>query len=163
MKSLLFLDWDGVACPWLVKDEDEHIFEGRFRQPCDRRCLAALQWLLEQTGAEIVISSSWRQFVPAAADWEAELHRLGVTSARVVGITPRPTEETPYACRGEEIDAWLRENDPSANFIILDDNDDMEPHWGRLVQTKMHIGLTMEDARLAAYRLDPSMDRSKER
>lgn len=155
--KLIFLDWDGVLNNWgaVTKEqaradhESGAIIIGSFKQACKRESLANLEWLLAQTGAEIVISSSWRIMYPEPEVWERELRMLGVPSARVIGCTPVMDMQK----RGEEIDAWLQENGDRP-FVILDDCDNMEPHLRHLVQTKMHIGLTMDDAEMAAYRLN---------
>lgn len=102
--------------------------------------------LVEVTGAAIVISSSWRLLCDPS-EFEQAFAGLGYP-LKVLGRTPRPEvlpsqsvqvgEHTiqigPY--RGDEIEAWLKHEapEPVESFVILDDQNDMGPHMGRLVR-----------------------------
>lgn len=143
--NLIFLDWDGVLNDFKPGEE------GAFKQNIKRECLDALEWLLQTTGASIVLTSSWRLIVEDVEEWENELHRLGVPSARVGSAT----RNIDIQHRGYEIYAWFEERPllQECPFVILDDCDNMVPYMDRLVQTQTTVGLTMDDARRAARML----------
>jgi hypothetical protein len=87
--NIIFLDIDGVlnhpgtyceAAPW--RREAGEIL----RVPVASECMARLNPLVDETGARIVISSSWRLF----AHWQdlgPALKRYGLTG-EVIGETP---------------------------------------------------------------------------
>jgi hypothetical protein len=57
--GVVFLDVDGVLHPLMVefrdgKLSDEHLFK--------EECMRYLKRIVDETGAELVLSSSWRQF-----------------------------------------------------------------------------------------------------
>jgi len=78
-------------------------------------CMEALRSLVEDTGASIVLSSTWRlaENDLAAVNLQLETHRI----AQCVGCTGQD------ACglRALEILAWVDEHHPR-NFVILDDS-----------------------------------------
>lgn len=147
MEPLIFLDIDGVLnnYPGLVKlrarqvgahDIDDS--EDMFPEHVER-----LNRIIQETGALVVLSSSWRRMFPLVTI-VSFLERRGFRG-RIIGKTP--TSLSGY--RGEEINRWLAENTSGGvppRFVILDDGSDMEPHQDRLVQTDMDLGLTEEDA-----------------
>ena len=51
--------------------------------------------------------------------------------------------------RGTEIKEWMEKHPEVTSFVILDDDDDMEPFKNRLVQTDMRFGLSELDANKA--------------
>ena len=99
--------------------------------------------LVRETGAVVVMSSSWRED-ETLADLGAELARAGV-AVPLVDVTPvmfgRP--------RWAEIEAWCRANQP-ARFAIIDDLHDMGPLAAHHVRTNPLTGL--DDAAAAAVR-----------
>jgi hypothetical protein len=136
--KIVFLDFDGVL------NCENSIQELGTRYRFARGCVAALNLVLRQAEAWIVITSSWRD------NWTLQdnaefLERDGVLPGRVLGKTP--TLEQP---RGIEIDTWLA-SAPYAvqSFVILDDRDDMAMHCHRLIQVDSQIGLTEDQARRA--------------
>ena len=136
--KIIFLDFDGVL------NCERSIRELGTRYKFSRSCVAALNLILRETGANIVITSSWRD------NWTLQdnagfLERDGVLPKRVLGKTPTLEKD-----RGIEIDTWLR-SAPYAieSFVILDDKDNMAMHFKRLVQVDPQIGLTEILARRA--------------
>lgn len=136
--KVVFLDIDGV----LVNRESLRT-AGGFRSKGSSDCVAALNRITDETGAVIVVSSTWRRkgrgFVLRT------LRGWGVTG-RMIGITPVLNAVD----RGEEIQAWLddyqsRRGEVDA-FVILDDDNDMLHLAGKLVQTDFMPGLTVADA-----------------
>lgn len=160
-KPILFLDIDGVlnSNAWWsnparpkVKDniwEPSHI---------DPTAVNLLDTVLVATGAEVVVSSSWRnshtveQIATLLAD-------KGLSCPeRLVGKTPdiwtfHPDIRDKFGeTRGVEIAMWLLVNRPDgAVFAIVDDDGDMWELAPRWVWTPHAEGLTQETAdRLAA-------------
>jgi hypothetical protein len=114
----------------------------------DPECVAALQHILNETGAAIVISSSWR--FCGLEEMRLILDFWGVSGC-VVGCTPDLSRKrgTLYVaeCRGHEIQAWLDEcTKHVTSFVILDDDADMNGLSDMLVKTEFESGLTMADA-----------------
>jgi len=136
--KIVFLDFDGVL------NSDQSVQQLGTRYRFSPPSVAALNELLRQTDARIVITSSWRN------NWTlienaSFLKRDGVLPNRVVGKTTTLEKE-----RGLEIDAWLRSAPyPIISYVILDDRDDMVMHQARLVQVNPQFGLNSAQARRA--------------
>jgi hypothetical protein len=135
---IVFLDFDGV----LNSEQSTQQLGTRYRFA--RSSVEALNGVLRQSEARIVITSSWRESWSLRENAEF-LERDGVLPARVVGKTPNLGQE-----RGLEIEAWLR-GSPYAvlSFVILDDQDDMAMHRERLVQVNSAVGLSLAQAQRA--------------
>ena len=94
------------------------------------RLVANVDRLCRETGAVVVVSSSWRIAWPDDG-LVAILRGAGLT-VEVVGVTPR----FPGEPRGAEIAADAKARGLSVeDFVILDDDSDMEPLERRWVQT----------------------------
>jgi hypothetical protein len=110
-----------------------------------------LHQIVEATGAEIVLSSTWR------IDWHPEdISQNGLCfedlceklAAYNMAIVDR-TGEFRHT-RGQEIHEWFEEHPGEvASFVILDDMYDMGDLTPFLVQTDAATGLTEEDVRAA--------------
>lgn len=162
--KLIFLDIDGVLNPthymnslykmWKasfneIKSHDEYgqLF---FYQNCD-----ALKKIIDETGAKIVISSTWRM--------EGEIKMKEMWKYRglvgeIIGITPNEidvvesgiTEFYDMVCRGHEIGLWIKQNNFKGNYVIIDDTKDMlKNQEDFFVTTNGFVGLTMKDAEKA--------------
>ena len=145
--KILFLDFDGVlsieayqrAVGSTLSDAD---YVTRSSKLIDPAAVARLNRVLSATGAQVVVSSTWRigMTVPELQALLAEVGFAGV----VCGMAPRLHVE-----RGTEIRAWLDEHAPDASFVILDDGEafgDLEP---RVVRTDPAIGLSDADCERA--------------
>lgn len=112
-------------------------------------CVARFNRLVEQTGAVVVISSTWGRvfdFSAVKRYLEDEGVCCDVIDKTPVYMTCRP--------RGREIQQWLDDwqGEPIESFCILDDHDDMQHLKGRLVQMRDNLGLQDRDVE-AAIRL----------
>jgi hypothetical protein len=146
-KNILFLDIDGV----LNSINSTIINLVRYGEvPEDdisEECVALLNWVLSDNMAngkyniDIVISSTWR-LLHSLDDIRSILERNGfLFSECIIDSTPRIKGH-----RGLEIDKWLKENGNNVNdFVILDDDSDMDPHMDKLVQCKGELGLTYKN------------------
>lgn len=128
--SVIFLDFDGVLLN--ARSHAGH---------ADAQCVQALNRITEETGAKIVVSSSWK-------------HGRTVESLRLLlrqwGVSGEVIDKTPvcYGERGTEIRLWCSEHNVQC-FVILDDCEDMDGLGGLLVLTNFRTGLTMADAEQA--------------
>jgi hypothetical protein len=136
--KLVFLDFDGVLnCDVSVSQLGTRY---KFWPPS----IKALNELLAQSGARIVISSTWREHWTLSEN-ASSLERAGLLPGRVVGKTSVLGGE-----RGNEIDSWLKAVPyPVESFVILDDKDDMAMHRQRLVLVDPETGLSVKEARRA--------------
>ena len=137
--KIIFLDIDGV----LVTGDDPKslkefaLVDGDRMRHFQPNCVKALNALTDQTGAKIIISSTWRnshEFPILLKHFKNE----GVTG-EVIGITPTLREVGGYSVfRGLEIQHWLNKNDhtPIESFVILDDDSDMCHLMPRFVKCK---------------------------
>lgn len=117
----------------------------------------ALNSLTDQSGAKIVVSSSWRLFYSGSGDSPpfseliTLLKRVGVTG-EVIDRTPTvlPKKMSMPMYRGTEIQAWLSAHEEDVeNFVILDDDNDMVHLTKKLIRTKGSVGLTPIDVKKA--------------
>lgn len=103
-----------------------------------------LNYILEETGAKIVISSTWRFM------GEKEIKQMWIDrglKGEIIGVTPH----LPSRLRGQEIEDWLEwyksENQDDIQYVIIDDDKDMLPHqMQNFVQTDPFYGITFNDA-----------------
>lgn len=108
----------------------------------DSIAIANLNHLITQTGAKIVVSSTWRSDDPFLQEVFA-----------VVGI-PAYIDITPYTVtrhRGMEINYWLDKHPEVENYVILDDDNDMlDKQLEHFVQTDAYKrGLSLENVEQA--------------
>lgn len=137
----IFLDIDGVlnSLAWSRRKPTP----GRW--DLDPACIARVNYLCEATGADVVISSSWRTHMKPRHLVEL-LTKQGLR-ANIIGLTPYLVDRLEEAPRGDEINQWIAQN-VTANhnaFVILDDRDDMQSLIRYLVQTDGEIGITDAD------------------
>jgi hypothetical protein len=152
--KVIFLDIDGVLNnrESVHKRHEEKL--GNVWLP-DITLVERLKQIIDATGAQIVVSSTWRLHGDSFM-FRHLFAALGFNLPFVIGkSTPRLHKR-----RGIEIQQWLDEHnaeydaDPefskehyherADSFIILDDDSDMEHLMDRLVQTKTDLGLQDE-------------------
>lgn len=129
--KVLFLDIDGV-----LNSEEYALSLGKGGMlGIDPEKVKILDRIIEETGAKIVVSSSWR----TSPDLLAEIRR---NVGEILDITPSLP-----AIRGEEVRSWLITH-PIYNVVqraILDDDSDFLPDQP-LFKTTWKKGLTEEIA-----------------
>lgn len=159
MKKYIFLDIDGViATP-------ESIEDGRWGLVDSKQKL--LEYILMQTEAEIVLSSSWR--LHNVFDTKLHMQEKGFWFVdKIIGVTIRAYHYLDKSSkihlsipRGVEIKQWIDTHVHSNNgkewnrkilgedyqYVILDDDSDMlYSQRNNFVQTSTRIGLTKEDS-----------------
>lgn len=158
-RKIIFLDFDGVLNtehyqgllryqgePW----QDEH---GAFFDP---NAVKQLRRIIDATGADIVIESSWKYL---GLDAMKELWKVRNLPGRVIDITPSSVSDeyllnnldtTMLHCKGMEIASWLSEQAEDIRYAIIDDEyvilDSQLPHF---ILTNPYEGITEEQTNRA--------------
>ena len=128
---VVFLDIDGVL-------NNPNTRRGSILS-LDPVCIANLNRITRETGARIVVSSTWRRF-----DGINDILGHRGIIAEIIWITPDLDRD-----RGSEIAEWLRYSTrffDVSGVVILDDDNDMGRLSDHLVQTDPVIGLSDADA-----------------
>ena len=156
MTKLLFLDVDGVLnsqATWEAMVAGHGCHKSGDEAVCPE-LMARVNRLIEVSGAQVVICSSWRF---NSVTRTAELFKKRGLVGRVIGCTPRLEnyKNGMYQgrVRGDEIQAWLDSyitpRRPVEAFVIIDDNDEMSTVKGHLVLTDADVGITDADVERA--------------
>ena len=163
MKKIIFLDFDGVlntehyqgllqyqGKPW----QDEY---GAFFDP---NAVKQLKRIIDATGADIVIESSWKYL---GLDAMKELWKVRNLPGKIIDITPTSISDeyllnadlddldtSILHCKGMEIASWLSEQGEDIRCVIIDDEyvilDSQLPHF---ILTNPYEGITEEQANKA--------------
>ena len=129
--KVLFLDIDGVV--------NNKRTDKKFRNlmAIDPAMAALIQRIVQNTGCEIILSSSWRLFQNGRDEIERKV-------CKFADITP-----ILHAPRGHEIKVWLTLHPEIEHYAILDDAESILPEQrANFFQTTWESGLT-EDIALA--------------
>jgi len=173
-QKVVFIDCDGVLCNARsvtcdYEDGDDSLWydpDGTVL-PLEKRCIAALRHIVEETGAVVVLSTTWR-IDPRQRDFLVKA--LQSNDIQVIGDTP----DLGGCGRGAEIHAWLQDHLEVQRFVALEDQENhirsFQNHLpaGSWVQTSMGIGsdplsagLT-DDKAMEAIKILTSADAEKE-
>ncbi|RYC70672.1 HAD domain-containing protein [Spirosoma sordidisoli] len=136
MSKIIFLDVDGVLNSELfygqtirnakkqlrkeVKSEERERFDYHLDQ-IDQQAVERLNGIIHDTGARVVLSSSWR--IGNSREYMQSLLEAKGFTGQLIGRTPRLDGQ-----RGKEIDAWLNYFGIIhlvERYVILDDDSDM--------------------------------------
>jgi hypothetical protein len=117
--KIIFLDFDGVMdteyYDHILNKEGKPVYD-EFGILFDPYCVKNLQHIIDKTGADIVVSSSWKHMM-GYQDFLIMWEDRGLPGF-VTDVTPIPTERRN---RGDEIDAWLEECRTECQYVIIDD------------------------------------------
>lgn len=127
--KIIFLDIDGVlnVIPQ-GRDQFGSIFHQNF--------VDNLKWIIDETNAKIVVSSSWRH---SGIDFIKQMWKHRSLPGEVIGITPDEVDVVEMTIcefydlvqRGHEIQLWLDYHQYfekiDIKYCIIDDDDDMLP------------------------------------
>lgn len=136
--KIIFLDVDGVLnnSTWAKRMIDEGV-RVYAEDILEDRAIELLKQIVDATGADVVISSTWRSDPVAMDHLLIQLNAHGIWP---IGATPRTNLK-----RGDDISQWLEKNDGYVDaYVILDDDSDMTVHMDHLVQTSFEHGLRPE-------------------
>lgn len=149
--KIIFLDIDGVLNheAFYMERFKKRYEEGAVAHPyseIDPQCVQNLNSLIAETGAKVVISSSWRH---SGLDYCKDVLEYHGFKGEIIDITP--TCKHNMCLRGNEIHEWIQNHrddvGPYYNFkeyVILDDDSDML-YWQRnnFLLIDRFVGLTM--------------------
>ena len=137
----IFLDIDGV----LNTGRNDCLDPERNGHPFDSEAVLNLGRIVRETGARIVISSSWRHM--GVGKLREMWGRWGLPGD-VGGVTPGVWgEDVAFPTRGEEIKAWLETCPSPVSYVVLDDFDEHAAgQEGRWVIVNPHPGISADDA-----------------
>lgn len=114
----------------------------------DPRCVKHLDYIIRDTGAKIVISSTWRC---NGIETLRKMWEMRDLPGEIIDITPlrkNPKIEERYyhpgVDRGYEIQEWLDNHPEVEDYAILDDDDDMLPSQN-LVLCDSPFGITWKE------------------
>ncbi|MCB9425898.1 MAG: hypothetical protein H6584_02545 [Flavobacteriales bacterium] len=154
MIKVIFLDIDGVlnstkSCEFYEKKYGGNGYGGFFtedREPTlrevlwDEDCVRWLHKIVLETGASIVITSTWRHFY-AIELFHAMFKLYQVFDLNIMG----KTSSIGLKNRGEEIQKFIDQYS-IINYVILDDSNNILPgQQARFVKTDFNVGLTEKD------------------
>jgi hypothetical protein len=157
MDKVIFLDIDGVLnTKWWYTQIDRNTPKDKYGYTFDPRSVANLKKIIDETGADIVISSSWKSFgLPELEDMWQERRLPG----KLIGITPNSVSDEMllnadldhmelFHIRGMEIKEWLDKHGKNvSHYVIIDDMDNFFPEQkSHFVLTDPEVGITDEDA-----------------
>ena len=124
--KVIFLDFDGVMD---TEYYDQYLHDnGLPVSDChgivfDPYCVDNLKAIIDQTGADIVVTSTWKYFMTYQDFlnmWEDRSLPGFITD-----VTPTLG---PSCLRGDEIEAWLNECQAECQYVIIDDLDGSNFH-----------------------------------
>ena len=161
MKKIIFLDFDGVL-------NTEHYqgllqYQGKSWQDeygafFDPNAVKQLKRIIDATGADIVVESSWKYL---GLDAMKELWEIRNLPGRVIDITPSSVSDeylsnvdldnldaSMLQCKGLEISSWLSEKGQSnTRYVIIDDEYVvLESQSSNFILTNPYEGITEEQA-----------------
>ena len=153
--KIIFLDFDGVMDTAYY----DHMLSKQglpgndlYGTVFDPNCVHNLRRIIDNTGADIVVSSSWKHFMTYKEFlemWDAR----GLPGF-VTDVTPIPEMRRN---RGDEIDAWLNECNVECQYVIIDvlDGSNFNEHQiPRLLVVNPFFGLDEDTAERAIYLLN---------
>lgn len=149
--KVIFLDIDGVinseAFAIWIQDHPEFCENGGHFW-IDPQKIDMIVNLCEETGAKLVISSSWRGWSLKATLEDFSTYRdLSRLNPYIVGVTPRfYMNSRMYMSRGDEIQYYLSTDQSITQYCIVDDDNDMlDSQKDNFVRTDFKTGLTEDN------------------
>ena len=118
-EKVIFLDFDGVLATEDYTDElltTGQKIKDKFGTLFNPNCVNWLEWIISQTNAQIVITSSWKNYL---SQWSiVRMWKCRNMPGEIIGVT---SSFSIY--RGDEIDNWLSKHPQVINYVIIDDMD----------------------------------------
>ncbi len=145
--KVIFLDVDGVLNDMNSKSRVSPMIVG-----IDKAHVRLLKYIVDQTGAGIVLTSTWkRDWEPHRRSTEQPTHAGKYLANKLFDFGLKPIDKTKdhEEDRGDGIRLWLKEHPSVKNFVIIDDDvfpDYSGDLWPHTVFTFWQRGLRKEDA-----------------
>ena len=148
-RKIIFLDCDGVINHRKWYNSNEYWNNNYIDPDIDPKVIERLNYLCSETGAKIVISSSWK----VVSSYKNRLERAGLKN--IIGKTPDfiflTTEDY---CRGLEIQEYLNNHNVN-NYIIIDDTKDFyDSQLDHFIHVDYNEGFTEDDFKVAKNMLN---------
>ena len=157
MRKVIFLDIDGVLnTGWWYSQMDRNTPKDKYGYAFDPNAVANLKKILDETRADIVISSSWKSFGLSELE---EMWNFRGLPGKLIGITPNSVSDEMllnadldhmelYSIRGMEIKEWLTKHGKHvSHYVIIDDMDNMLPEQqSHFVWIDPEVGITEGNA-----------------
>lgn len=121
MNKYIFLDIDGVlnSMDWFKENRETSGYT-----EIDSEKVKLLKEIVDKTGAEIILSSTWRELAAHDSKPDHPMYTYLVNSLKRFGLSIK--DHTPYIQdnRPQEIKDWLKNNasDGEYTFVSLDDD-----------------------------------------
>jgi len=152
---IVFLDIDGVlnheAFYRKRQEEGIHIYPTYPLSEFDPESVSRLNYILEQTGAKVVMSSSWRHG-RTIQELQNILEKVGFKGEL---IDKTPSFKHDDCVRGNEIEKWIDDHRELlgadkfryCEYVILDDDCDMlYTQKDNFIHVDRYVGITMQTA-----------------
>ena len=137
--SIIFLDIDGVMLPYTdIVDYPQHTLDN-------------LKMIVDQTNAEIVLSSMWRFDNLDQEEVRRQLQKVNLDYNKTTSTNMRKVWRANLAeMRERSIELYIQENKPK-DFVILDDLNlwsiwDKHYYKSKFVKCDPYVGLTDDKA-----------------
>ena len=154
--KVLFLDIDGVLnTKYWYTQVNRNTPKDKYGYAFDPNAVANLKRIVEESGADIVISSSWKCMGLSQME---DMWRDRSLPGKIIGITPNSVSDEMllnadidsielFHSRGEEIKEWLTTHGKYvSHYVIIDDMDNMLPEQqSHFVKTNPEVGITGDD------------------
>lgn len=140
--KVIFLDVDGVI------NHSYYYFEiGNEEDKCyqylSKELIENVKKIVDQTGAKIVLSSSWKSSVDDNLEPRSEMGQYLVDALAKSGLFLYGKTETLGINRYQEIKVWIQNHPKTTQYVILDDSDyswnDLSLNW---IQCNARIGIS---------------------
>lgn len=156
MRKVIFLDIDGVlnTARW-HRQADRNTIRDKYGYSFDPDAVANLGRIIDETGADIVISSSWKFMGLSKMQ---NMWKDKNLPGKVIGITPNSVSDEflihadldnmdLLSIRGQEIKEWLMlHGSDVSHYVILDDmNDILHEQMKHFVWIDPEIGITSDN------------------
>lgn len=149
--KIIFLDFDGVMDTesydsYLVNNNIPNVDEyGPVFAP---ECVKTLENILNATGAQIVVSSTWKECM--TLEEIREMWKKRNLPGYILDVTPNVNPHF----RGDEINAWLERQKEECLYAIIDDMDASQftkEQLAFLAQTNPWVGMDEETEQRVLY------------
>jgi len=171
--KVIFLDIDGVLNDeefYILRADENSQYHNYYDKPYplsefDPRCVERINKIVKETGAKIVLSSSWRSDdTPKLLNIfkQVDLTLFTYKTPYIYDFDPL-TQKIRDVKRGEEIQKFLDEHPYIDKYVIIDDDSDMLPHqMDNFIKCNAYYGISDNDTEKAIKLLGTIEDDLKE-